>query len=679
MGKTIVLNGFEYPVKKAKRETMVEYYSAIREGVARRTDRALADFRTEGEVGYPYGLGYKRGPVQIVAGGIWKGELRVEIPGQITLPLQAAASTHSAGDLSGEVPAHGRLTSCNTDVGNSSGKKRLYITAGTSIFTPTSDTNGTPVLNSYTVDAGVARIYHSGEINLNNTRSYAIGTEDPSTTANRGLKVSTNPTADPIVFADVETGSSSHQGPDNVYWFVSIDSLQRTYICWDLTANAAPGTWGDDGRVQMGYLAYSDALSATPTIIYTAATSPLHKGCQVAGVIGERIWLIDPLQDAQADPDVTKRLVYIDITRNHLLIEVNIRTRNVTLACAYDHPTHGRGIAYTDGKSAWHVNESLHHLSLGWLRHQGRDVACTVKGFNPTGDRLGVLVQADNNLTAWWEEYIPNGTISFGNPSGGIYGGSWYPFSKRFTTAVALLLPGGTKRGTTLPWNAERLIRFFFEPSGTNSILWRQKHYGLADRSNPLTTSLTVDSFEDGSLSCEFPLYDAWGGPEEIGRVLGAYFEGDANVTSTETVLWEYTTDQSTYPDFATYTAIDQTTTLASGGAAARRFGLRVTLDRDTTTTATPNGGIFVARGLKEPSTRKRFEYVIDVDKMSAEPRALIDSRFETAKDAMAVQLITGEFSGYVHVERYLIESELAEATEEERIVLAVVALVEVL
>src|SRR3990167_2529699 len=78
--------------------------------------------------------------------------------------------------------------------------------------------------------------------------------------------------------------------------------------------------------------------------------------------------------------------------------------------------------------------------------------AATIKGPNPTGDRLSLLWQADTNLMAWWEEYLPERN-------------AWYPFSKRFVTAAAVVLPGGTIRGTTFPWGAEGLRRYFCDPA----------------------------------------------------------------------------------------------------------------------------------------------------------------------------------------------------------------------
>ena len=343
----------------------------------------------------------------------------------------------------------------------------------------------------------------------------------------------------------------------------------------------------------------------------------------------------------------------------------------MTLACRYDHPSFGAGIAYSDGKAVYWTNGGT-HVPLGWFRHQGRDVACTVKGLNPSGDRLGVLVQADTNLLAWWEEYIPHGQ--------GPYYGAWHAFSKRFITAAALVLPGGTERGTTLPWGAEGLRRYFCDPAAVNSTFVRQKHYGIREKSNPLTTSITVDTFEDGPLACEFPMYDSWGGPEENGCVLQGYFEGDSNVSSTSTVLWEYTVDQSTYPDFATYTAVDTTTTLATGGTAARRFGTRVTLNHSAGTTATPNGGPFVVRGLKEPATRRTHEFVIDVDNMDENARLLIQSDLESARDGgVPVRLQYHTYDTYVYVTHINVTATPAEQGGKEAIAAAAFSVTEVL
>ena len=678
---SIYLNSLEIPVKSVKRSALSEFASAIREGTPRRTDRALADFRTEGEVGYPLGLGYRWGPAHIVAGGIASGELRVETPGLISLPLEMESETESAGDLSGEVAAAGRMSSCNTDLGNSSGLKRLYVAVGTKLLRTVSDTDFTLEDSTYTVATGVARIYWMAEIHLNNTRYLAIGTEDPTTTAERGIKVTTNPTATPPVFADLETLATDTDGPGDSYWGVSIDSLQRTYLCW-YTDGGAVGTWGDDGRAQMGYLGYADALSATPTILYTATTSPLHRGCQIAGVIGERIWLIDPLQDAQASPNVTKRLVFIDIARAHLLVEVPLKTTNVTLAARYDHPAWGKGIVYTDGTNIFWTNGDV-HMDLDPHRYQGRTAAYVVKGFNPTGDRLGVLFQV-STTSAYYEEYIPTGTIASGVPNGGIYGGCWYPFSKRITTDAGLILPGGTERGCTIPWGAEGKRRYFVNPSATTSTIWRQLHYGLAADSNPLTKSLSVDDFEDGPLSAEFPLYDAWGGVEEAGVILQGYFEGGFNAASgapsaDETVLWEYTTDQSTYPDFTTFTTADTTSTLSTP-ASARRFGTRVTLNRGSTATKTPNGAIFVVRGLKEPGTRYVHTFDLDIEAMLATNNVelpLLQSRLQTMRDAGAVLLKYDVYSANVYVS-FDVEAVPAEGLEQERIVKASISCVEV-
>ena len=695
---SIYLNEKEYPVKSVTR-TVIDDDMPSSGAIERRVGRPLVNFRTEGELGYPYGLGYRWGPAHIVSGGISKGELRVEIPGQITLPLLMSSETESAGDLSGEVAAAGRLTGCNTEVGSSTGKPQLLLTVGTKILRCTSDSDPSLVLNTYAVDSGVTRIYTSGEVKLNSLTYYGIGTEDPTTDANRGFKVSTDASVDPIVFADVETSSADTNGPGNTYWFCSIDSLQRTYICWETNGGAA-GTWGNDdgGRPQMGYLTHSDALSSTPTILYTHTASPLHKGCQLAGVIGNRLWIIDPVIHAQASPDVHKRLCYIDPDQGHLLVEVPIRLNSVTMAARYDHPQWGPGIVYTDDRDStvYHLsNYDLQSRDMGWKRHQGRDAACTIKGFQPTimpgnpngtGERLGVLVQHGSSTFAWFEEYIPNGTITRGNPDGGIYGGSWYPFSKRFVTTAALILPGGTPNGTVLPWGLEQRFRYFVEPDDTSSIFVRQLHWGVpGNRSNTITRSLNNDDFEDGPLSAEFPLFDPWGGVEETGRLLAGFYEGgfDSNSgapSSDETVLWEYTTDLSTYPDFTTFTSANQTSTLASGGVSVRAFGLRVTLNRGATTTKTPNGAIFVARGLKIPATRQQHTFEMAIEgKVGQNVTELteIQSRLETARDASSVLLEYDTYSVYVNV-KFAIKAIPQEGKEEEKITVCTITCTEV-
>ena len=635
MAGHVSLNSIEYPIKSIERGVFSEFASAIREGQGRRVDRAIADFRVDG-TGYLKGLGYKRGRQEDVEGGAWKCECRIEIPGQITLPLEMESETEAAGDLSGEVAAAGRLISVNTDIGNSTGKKLLYQIAGLSILATTSDSDFSMALKTHTPYTGVARYYCAFETIHNTasspTRILVIGGEAPTSNQDPGMRFTTDPTQATPTFTDVQGSANADENPRACYWGCSIDDLQRTYAHINVSNDAqfilGTGEW-------LVYWTWGQNLNASvPTTIGTV--NDLKAGDQIAGVIGHRIWLLTPLQDAAALPNATKTLKYIDIDRNHAIVEVPPRTRNVTWACRYDLPTGGPGIAYGDGQSAYWTNGTT-HVSLNVLRHQGRDVAATIKGPNPTGDRLALLWQADTNLLAWYEEYIPERN-------------AWYPFSKRFVTAAALILPGGTERGTTLPWGAEGLRRYFCDPAAVNSTFVRQKHYGQADRSNPLTTSVGVDDFEDGPLSSEFPMYDAWGGPEESGQLLQGYFEGDANVSADETVLWEYTLDQSTYPDYATYTAVDQTTVLASGGAAGRRFGSRCTLNRGSTATKTPNGATFVHRGLKEPSTRQRHDYVLDLSNMSQEAKEDLRSEFNTARDALSVLLEDETISTYVYV-----------------------------
>jgi len=652
----VSLNAIEYPIKSVTRTIFSEFASAIREGQVRRVDRAFADFREEG-TGYPKGLGYKRGRQVDVEGGAWKCELRIEIPGQITLPLEMESQTIAAGDLSGEVAAAGRMCSVNSDLGSSTGKKRTYVTVGTKLLRTVSDTDFTLEDSDWTIPTGSARIYCMWEGWFTAsatgilTRALFLGIEDPTTGTASGLLYTTDPTASPPVFTDVEVdnAASTDGRPNNVYFGVSMDIQRKTFICWDNPAGTTE--WeanSSTAGVSFGYLNYSNDVDDAPTMLNTELGDEngnvLHKGCQLAGVIGFKLWIIDPLQDAQANPNVTRILRTIDTAANFKIEDIPTRTRNVTWACRYDLPSGGRGIAYGDGQSAYWTNGTT-HVSLNVLRHQGRDVAATIKGPNPTGDRLSLLWQADTNLLAWWEDYLPERN-------------AWYPFSKRFVTAAAVVLPGGTIRGTTFPWGAEGLRRYFCDPAAVNSTFVRQKHYGAVDRSNPITTSVGTDDFEDGVLSAEFPMYDAWGGPEENGQLLQGYFEGDANVSADETVLWEYTVDQSTYPDYATYTAVDQTTTLASGGAAARRFGSRCTLNRGSTATKTPNGATFVHRGLKEPATRQRHDYVLDIsDDMSQEAKEDLRSEFNTARDALSVLLEDETISTYVYVLGFAIKT----------------------
>lgn len=685
---SIYLNEKEYPVKSVSRTVIADAMPDAGD-IERRKGRPLVNFRTEGELGYPKGLGYSYGPAHIVSGGIRKSEVRCEIPGQITLPLIMDSETESAGDLSGEVAAAARLTSCNSTVGSASGLARLLLTAGNSILRTVSDTDFSLALNTYAVDAGVARIYCSGETKLNSLTYYSIGTEDPTTDANRGFKVSTDASVDPIVFADVETGVNDTDGPGNTYWFVSIDPLQRTYICWEANGGAA-GTWGDDagGRVQMGYLTYSDALSATPTILYSHTTSPIHKGCQVAGVIGNRIWLIDPVINAQADPDVLKRLCYIDIGQNHLLVPVKTQSRGVRTAAYYDHPAWGPGIVYTDSDDAVFWTDGTRHLDMGSQRHQGRGLSSfAIKGFRPLGGgRLATLCEDNSNNEAWIEVYIPNGTIVRSYPDGGAYGGSWYPFSKHFTAANDIIFAGGTVDGCVIPYGMEGERLYFCVPSATTSTFVRQTHYFTPGaKNNPLAWSVSLDDFEDGPLSAEFPLYDPWGGVEETGRLLAGFYQGGFNTgsgapTADNTVLWEYTTDQSTYPDFSTFTAANQTSTLASGGVEVRQFGLRVTLNRGSTATQTPNGAIFIARGLKIPATRQQHVFEMAIDGKLAEnvtELTEVQSRLETARDASAVLLEYDTYSVYVNVD-FAVKAIPQEGKEEERITAVIITCTEV-
>ena len=621
------------------RVPFTELANPIREGEQRRVDRLIADFREEGQ-GYPRGLGYRRGRSGDVAGGIWKSQLRTEITGQITLPLVVTGETDAWGDLSGEVAAAGRLISCNTDLGNSSGKKRLYFGAGVSIARTTNDSDFSVAVTTWTIPTGSARLYCMAEVYLNNLRYLGIGMEAPTAAGTSALQVSLDPTASPPVFAEVGPANSDIR---DCYWMVSVDALRRTYA--HIRVDDTGGWTGDfatnarDGE-NLVYWDYGDALATQPT-----AAGPLNMlkaGDQLAGVIGSRIWVRTPYQNAAADPNATQTLRYIDIAAGHQIVEVPTRTRNVTLACRYDHPAWGMGIAYSDGKAVYWT-DGTNHRSLGFLRHQGRYIAVTAKALNPTGDRLGLLWQADNNSVAQWEEYVP--------ATGAPYGGSWHAFSKEVTTAAALILPGGTERGTTAPWGAEGLRRYFLDPSATNSTSNRQLHYGVEDRSNPLTTSVGTDTFEDGPLSAEFPMFDSWGGPEEPGIILGGHFEGDSNISATSTALWEYTVDQSTYPDFATYTAVDTATVLATGGASARRFGTRVTLDHTAGGTATPNGAPFIIRGYKEPQTRWVHTIPVDVDGMDDTQRMQLWTRFGTARDAStAVRLQEWDYDGYVYV-----------------------------
>ena len=657
------INSREYPVKSFTRESLSEYATAIREGQVRRVDRQFADFREEG-TGYPRGLGYRRGRPGDVDGGLWKAELRCEIPGQITLPLEMESQSINLGDLSGEETAAGRFGSINTDLGNSSGLKRLFGFAGTKLWRTVSDTDFTIEDSGWTIPTGSARIYCIAEITLNSTRYLALGLEDPTSGNDSALIVTANPTASPPVFSKIQgVGGGSDGEPDEVYWIVSIDAVSRTYFHY---RSSGDGSYPAAGEY-LAYMAYSDALTAVPTTV--AGFTP-RKGDQLAGVIGTKLFLIEPDSDAQANEDAVKGLGVFDINTNKYS-DLNIGVRTVVLACRYEHPTFGTGIAYTDGKQVRFINGSSYQdFSLGWFRHQGRDVACSIRGLSPKNERLFVLVQADANTSAWWECYIPKNNE---------HGGCWYPWSKRVSTSAQTILPGGTPRGTTMPWGAEGLRHYVIDPSATNSTVWKQKEY--AYHSNPLTDSVGVDDFEDGPLAAEFPMMDTWGGPEETGIILGAYFEGDANVTATETALWEYTTDQSTYPDFATYTAADTTTTLATGGAAARRFGTRVTLDRGATATTTPNGAPFVVRGLKEPSTRYTWSFVLDTERIPsvASARSLI-SYLETARDATAAVLLEyGNVKLYVYVARLSYTFAMKGGSTEESLTQASVSVVEVL
>ena len=126
----LTLNSVLYPIVPgsfAAESFRGEYGQAIREGQLKRSDIQLADYRVDRR--RPKGLGYKEGPTDEVYGGAWNSTCRFEGP-YLTLPLVMQSTTAAMGDLSGEVAAAGRVCGVNTNLGNSSGKDRIYMSAG---------------------------------------------------------------------------------------------------------------------------------------------------------------------------------------------------------------------------------------------------------------------------------------------------------------------------------------------------------------------------------------------------------------------------------------------------------------------------------------------------------------------------------------------------------------------
>src|SRR3990167_8247716 len=244
----INLNDKSYPVKGFKRTILPEYSSPIREGTPRRVDKALANSREEG-TGYPKGLGYKRGRQVDVEGGAWKCECRIEIPGAITLPLEMESETEAAGDLSGEVAAAGRMISVNTDVGNSTGKKRTYVAVGAVLLRTVSDSDFSLEDAGITLPTGMARIYCMWEgwltISGTVTRVLFIGGENPTAVDDSGLLYTTDPTASPPSLTQVETSNTNNttDRPDNVYFGFYHDGLAANIIFWDMAAEGTGLNW----------------------------------------------------------------------------------------------------------------------------------------------------------------------------------------------------------------------------------------------------------------------------------------------------------------------------------------------------------------------------------------------------------------------------------------------------